>query len=97
MLLRRICPCRASPLKGKAKPRPVALERVVIDDDPNVGPLLPNFRDFGSIGFPRHRPVAAFVMADVVVANASRHQVKLTFVPNSFPSVVAAGAFCMDA
>ena len=60
---------------------------MVIDDDPDVGPLLPNFRDLGSIGFPRHRPVAAFVMADVMIADAAWHQVKLTLVPNPFPAV----------
>jgi hypothetical protein len=44
---------------------------VIIDDDPDIGPLLPDFRDLGSIGVPRYRPVAAFVMADLVFADAT--------------------------
>jgi hypothetical protein len=60
---------------------------VVVDDNPDIWPFPPDFGDLSNIGVSRNRPIAAFVVANVVVTNAARRQVTLTLTPNSLPAV----------
>jgi hypothetical protein len=76
-----------SPLERKTKPRAVALERVIIDNDANIRSFLSDLGNLCRLVIPCHCPVAAFIMPDVVFRDAARHQVELAFMPNAFPSV----------
>src|SRR5262249_26064108 len=60
------------PLEREAEPGTVALERVIIDNNPDAGPLLLNLGDFCRVGVSRHRPVAGFVVPDVVRSDTVR-------------------------
>src|ERR1700734_3820477 len=53
-----------TPLERKAKPRAVAFERVIVNDDTYTRSLLLNLCDFRRVGFPCDRPVARFIMPD---------------------------------
>src|SRR5262249_23549001 len=75
------------PLEGEAEPRSVALKGVVVDHDMNTRPVLLNLGDFRCICFARHRPVACFVVPDVVRPDALRHEIELALVPDALPSV----------
>jgi hypothetical protein len=70
------CSCAAS-----------ALERVAVDDDPNIRPFLPDFRDLRRIGFTCYRPVTGFVMPDIMRTYAFRHEIVLAFTPDPFPPI----------
>src|SRR5271169_4867581 len=75
------------PFERKAKPRTVVLERVVIDNDTYIGPLLSNLGDFRRIGLACNRPVTAFVVPDVVRHDAFRDEIVFALMPNALPSV----------
>lgn len=60
---------------------------MIIDDDTYIRPLLSGLGDLGRMGLPCDRPIAPFVMSDVVFGNAARHQVILTFMPNPLPAI----------
>ena len=54
----------------------------------HVYPAAPvGFGDLGHVGLPCDRPVAPFVMSDVVFGDTARHQVILTFMPNPLPAI----------
>jgi hypothetical protein len=74
-------------LERKAKPGAISVEPVIVDDDTDVGPLLTDFGDLRRIGLARHRPVAVLIVADVMFANAARHEIELALMPNAFPAV----------
>jgi hypothetical protein len=60
---------------------------VVIDDDPDVRTFLSDFRNLCGVVVARHCAVATLVMADIVFADATWHEVKSAFMPDSLPSV----------
>jgi len=76
-----------SQLERKAKPSAVAFKRVIVDDDANVWPLLSNLLNLRRVGLARNRPVAVFVVPDVMFPDAARHQIESAFVPNSLPAI----------
>jgi hypothetical protein len=54
------------PFERKTKPRAITLERVVIDDNPDIWPLLPNLGDLCRVGLARYGSIAVLVMPNVV-------------------------------
>ena len=75
------------PREGKTKPSAVALERVVIDDNANVGPLLSNLGDLRRVSLACYRSVALFVVPDIVRSDADRDQIILALMPDQFPVI----------
>jgi hypothetical protein len=75
------------PLECKAEPRAVAFERVIVNDDTDTRALLLNLCDFRSVGFPCDRPVACFIVPDVVFPDAAGDEVELALMPNPLPAV----------
>jgi hypothetical protein len=74
-------------LKRKTKPCSVVFERVVIDNDTYIGPLLSNLGDFRRVGLSCHRPVTRFVVPDAVRPDAFRDEVIFALMQNALPSV----------
>jgi hypothetical protein len=52
-----------------------------------VGRSCRTFSDFRCVGFPRHRPIACFIVPNVAFCDAARDKIVLAFMPNPFPSV----------
>jgi hypothetical protein len=79
--------CDQTVTRSEAEPRTVVCKGMVIDHNPDAGPFLLHLRNFRRIGFACHRAVACFVVPDVVRPDASRHEVKLSLMPDLFPPV----------
>jgi hypothetical protein len=71
----RLAGFRTSPLERKAEPRAVALECVIIPNDPYARSLLPRLGNLGRIGLACYRPVTLFVVPDIGLLDALSDQV----------------------
>jgi hypothetical protein len=75
------------PLEREAEPSTVALKGVVVDDNPNTGPVPAKLCKLSRISIPRDLSIPVRVMSQVSLADAGRDEVELAIDPHTLPPV----------
>jgi hypothetical protein len=83
----RLASNRISPLKGKAEPRAIAFELMIVNNYADTRTLGSNFAELRRIGFPCHRSIARLIMSDVERRDTVGNEIIAAFMPDAFPAI----------